>query len=938
MTLERIYEGFDFIRHRKATKARKLFKEILDKVESAADNQDIISLAYAGKGYALMCMYKYHAASLAFESAIEHRSDNMLAHAYRYKALRYGKDREGASKAKEAIEEYRGDFSVEGIFNAWDQFGIAEILYDEGKFDKALKAFELCRKSDENLSIIALNGEARCHVQKHLKEKAPIETAIEKCNEVLAQDPKFAAAHFNKGLLYRKNGDLDKAAESFDSAIAVDSDYAEAYNSKGVVLAIRASEFKNSDPKCAKSLLEQAMIMFDESIRANSEFPMPYMHKGQTLYNFEMYDQAIIVYNHALRIDPYYVKTYNAKGNALCALLKYDEALKSHEEALKFHPTNYIALNDKAWCLLKLGRYQEALKAADAAIKSDDSLADAHHTKGAALKALGKLEKAFACYSKSVDLLKPDQDCFRPILYIDMGAALFDMEEYTEALKYFEMANAVFYNSKDLDLDSRKRLENILGPDGEKGKILSEALRELVLMLDQAGKLNTIEIQALEKPIRDILDAVDIRHITSESRVKELKEKLSELQGQIIGLKAADAQLEHKLVAIEGDVLILKEDIAKLEPIFDDVEVFAKAVPMLREGQEIDADLALIIQDSYKNAFYNELRSNLNAVYLAAKVVSSGIVDHDKKGAVSKAGAIIKYAGEHVPMVGIGFKILGSLLKSVDYEMQREKLTAFASIASSNSEMEQITNTIARILALDPDFKVVEKEKTILSRIKDWVLDIGSAVSENDSLDFEALSSGKWAGSAANLAIDFTGEGFVVEGAISLIKGSKISEGKKAASIVAKVVTKLLFDGKLLKIPKEDRITKIIELVKIECDAILDLQDDFQFKQFATNVLKAIADKETKEHESYWKEKEGLERSFIHKFVIWLEEHNVKAENLEATQINLVLDNYNPDLVVHKERLFRSTKSSLTDNFLDSNEAFESLTGLGKDLFSDADQ
>lgn len=932
MTYEKIYKGFELIRHRKAQKALKLFKQITEEVTDS----DILSLSYSGKGYALLCMYKYHAANLAFNTAIELRPNNMLAHAYKYKSLMSSKDKHSADQEMKSIEPYMKDFSESEIFNAWDMFGIAEILFQREEFDQAEEAFKKCTEKDEKLSIIALNGIARCYGARYFKKPVSPDEALEKYFEVLEKDSKFAASHFNMGRLFKKSKQLDKAGEEFDKAIAIDSNYAEAYNGKGAVLAAKADQLKNSKPELARSLLEQAIQMFDESIRSNPEYPNPYMNKGLALYNFEMYDQAIIVYDHALRIDPYYVKTYNAKGNAFCGLQKYDEALKAHSTALRFDPKNYVALNDKAWCLLKLGRYEEALDAADEAIKVHDDVADAHHTRGAALKAMGNLDEALHSYSKSLELLKPQQYCYRPIVFIDMGSTLFEMEEYHEALKYFEMAKAVFYNSKDLDLDSQKILQNVLGQDGKKGEILLKSFEQLIALLDKAEDLNTIEIEALRNPIKEVLEAVDIRYMTPKERMEKLGAKLSFLQEQVFCLRDANSKLEHKLVDIKNDVLILTEDMDALSPILENVEIFAKEVPKLTELQGIDDELYLIMQDPYKKAFYDELRSNLNAVYLAARVVSSGIVDHAKKGDVGKVGAIIKYAGEHVPLVGIGFKIIGSLLKSVDYNLQLSKLESFADIAKSNSEMEVITNTIARRLALDPNFEIVAKEKNILSHIKDWVLGIASKVSEMGSLDFEELSDGKWEGSAKALAVDLSGQQFIADKAISLVRGNKISAGNKAASIVAKVVTKILFDGKLSGVPEDHIVTKIIGLTKIECDAILEIQGDVKYKDFATKSLLAIKVKETKDHKYKWKEKEGLERAFIQEIISWLQKEGIEPDKLDEEHIGNILDKYQSDLVMHINPFLRSPKAYLSNDFLDSADRFTELTGLRTEIFEDS--
>jgi len=56
--------------------------------------------------------------------------------------------------------------------------------------------------------------------------------AIKGCSEIIRQDPKDAIAHYLRGTVLAKNGDLGQAIADFSKAIALDPGFAPAYDSR----------------------------------------------------------------------------------------------------------------------------------------------------------------------------------------------------------------------------------------------------------------------------------------------------------------------------------------------------------------------------------------------------------------------------------------------------------------------------------------------------------------------------------------------------------------------------------------------------------------------------------------------------------------------------------------------------------------------------------
>ncbi len=110
----------------------------------------------------------------------------------------------------------------------WFNKGLA--LYDQGKYDDAIKCFDETVKLDPNYADAWL-GKAIA-----LDDLGKYDEAILAYDEAISLDPNNARAWNNKGVALGKQGNTDEAVEAFDEAIRLDPNYAAARNNKGAVL------------------------------------------------------------------------------------------------------------------------------------------------------------------------------------------------------------------------------------------------------------------------------------------------------------------------------------------------------------------------------------------------------------------------------------------------------------------------------------------------------------------------------------------------------------------------------------------------------------------------------------------------------------------------------------------------------------------------------
>src|SRR3990167_1447222 len=95
------------------------------------------------------------------------------------------------------------------------------------------------------------------------------------------------------GEVYRVDGEYDKAIKAFTSAIALNPNYATAYEVRG--LAYRE-----------KGQYDRAIEDYNKAIQINPDYPFAYTDRGCAYYEKGQYDRAIDDYNKAIQINPAY--------------------------------------------------------------------------------------------------------------------------------------------------------------------------------------------------------------------------------------------------------------------------------------------------------------------------------------------------------------------------------------------------------------------------------------------------------------------------------------------------------------------------------------------------------------------------------------------------------------------------------------------------------
>jgi tetratricopeptide (TPR) repeat protein len=181
--------------------------------------------------------------------------------------------------------------------------------------------------------------------------------------------------------------------------------------------------------------LPEALALFKESQRFQSEYPETYYNMGVIYYKLGKMEDAVASYREALRINPRYLEAYLNLGLALAASGHLDEAIANYGEALKLKPDFAGAQAGLGAALDGMGRLPEAIDHYEAALKIDPSDAVCQYNLGIALFGLGRLDEAMASFEKALQIRPGYADAHN-----NLGVALARLDRLPEAVAQFREA------------------------------------------------------------------------------------------------------------------------------------------------------------------------------------------------------------------------------------------------------------------------------------------------------------------------------------------------------------------------------------------------------------------------------------------------------------------------------------------------------------------
>jgi tetratricopeptide (TPR) repeat protein len=277
------------------------------------------------------------------------------------------------------------------------------------------------------------------------------ELALTSYNRALAVQPNHADALSSRGNTLKELQRYEEAIASYDRALAAKPDHTGALNNRAVVLQILqrydealasldralALQPNYEDAHCNRGIIsnalgrfEDALASYDRAIALQPGSIAAHCNRGNTLRAMMRLDEALASYDRAIALRPDFAEAHSNRAILLAQLKRHDEALAAFERQLTLRPGDAMGYNNRGVVLGDMKRHAEALANYDRALSLWPDYPDAIYNRGNALHELGRYAEALACYDRVLALQPNDGNAFN-----NRGKALRELNRYDEALE-----------------------------------------------------------------------------------------------------------------------------------------------------------------------------------------------------------------------------------------------------------------------------------------------------------------------------------------------------------------------------------------------------------------------------------------------------------------------------------------------------------------------
>ncbi|CAA6667600.1 unnamed protein product [Spirodela intermedia] len=240
--------------------------------------------------------------------------------------VRKERDDEFAATENDSLKALRSSDGVNDVLS------YANILRTRNKFVDALVLYETVIAKD-NTNVEAYIGKGIC-LQMQNSSRQAFENAC-------------ALTHL--GVLYKDEGHLGEAAESYQKALKADPSYKPAAESLAVVLTDIGTSLKLAGNT------QEGIQKYLEALKIDSHYAPAYYNLGVVYSEMMQYDMALSCYEKAAIERPMYAEAYCNMGVIYKNRGELEVAIACYERCLAISPNFEIAKNNMAIALTDLG-------------------------------------------------------------------------------------------------------------------------------------------------------------------------------------------------------------------------------------------------------------------------------------------------------------------------------------------------------------------------------------------------------------------------------------------------------------------------------------------------------------------------------------------------------------------------------------------------------
>ena len=192
-------------------------------------------------------------------------------------------------------------------------------LHKTGQFQKALSVIDdLIRTYDNDPFLFNIKGSCLC-------ETGDLNASIISFERAIALKPDYAEALFNLGVAHQKLNQPEMAIESYEKALSIQHAYPRVHHNLGIIFYL-------------KGQLNSAIKSFEWAVAYSPNYSEAYYSLGLACQKNRQFEEAKKHFEKAISVNPNYAQAYESLG-ILCEIINLpNEALGNFEKALKVNP------------------------------------------------------------------------------------------------------------------------------------------------------------------------------------------------------------------------------------------------------------------------------------------------------------------------------------------------------------------------------------------------------------------------------------------------------------------------------------------------------------------------------------------------------------------------------------------------------------------------
>lgn len=255
-----------------------------------------------------------------------------------------------------------------------------------------------------------------------------IDAAVQSYERALLVNPDDAEAHNNLGAALAGQGKFKVAIAHYERAVVLKPDYGEAHINTGVALV-------------AQGITAHAIACFEKALALNPNHAGAHYNLAIALAAQGKSSDAAAHYERALLLKPEWAHAHNNLGNLLGAEGNPDSAVAHYLQALAIDPRHAEAHNNLGNSLVEEGKFDDALAHYDFAIAVNASHIEAHYHR-AQLKKFRPDDPDLTVLKALVNTCNPPADK-KIFAHFALAQAYEDIGDYGQAFVQLREGNAL---------------------------------------------------------------------------------------------------------------------------------------------------------------------------------------------------------------------------------------------------------------------------------------------------------------------------------------------------------------------------------------------------------------------------------------------------------------------------------------------------------------